>query len=126
MSSNVNAPRNNNASIFTALVCACLGVLVVGTPLHAHARRVSTEVYRFENASAIIRSGFEASVVVTLRKLKSDDRWLPRPVARDAASPEENFYRNDKPLAELHQSLVVTHLARAGLSDSSAESPKAL
>ena len=122
----MNAPRNNNASIFTALVCACLGVLVVGTPLNAHARRASTEVYRFENAS-VIRSGFEASVVVvTLRKLKLDGRWLPRPVPRAEASPEENFYRNDKPLAALHQVIIVTRFARAGLSDSSAESPKAL
>ncbi len=125
MSSNVNASRNNNASIFTALVCACLGVLVVGTPLHAHARLASSEVYRFENAS-VIRNAFAPSVVVTLRKLKQDDRWLPRPALRAAASPEENSYRNDKPLAERHQFLVVTHLARAGLSESSAESPKAL
>ncbi|HJU56113.1 MAG TPA: hypothetical protein VJ715_16130 [Pyrinomonadaceae bacterium] len=121
----MNAPRNNNASIFTALVCACLGVLVVGTPLHAHTRRASTEVYRFERAS-VIRTGFEASVVVTLRKLKLDGRWLPRPAVRAEASPDQNFYRHDKPLAALHQVLVVTRLARAGLSDSSAESPKAL
>lgn len=122
----MNAPRNNNASIFTALVCACLGVLVAGTPTYAHARRASTEVYRFENAS-VIRNRFEASVVVvTLRKLKLDDRWLPRPVPRAEASPEENFYRNHKPLAGPHQVLVVSRLPRAGLSDSSAESPKAL
>lgn len=121
----MNAPRNNNASIFTAVICACLGVLVVGTPLHAHTRRASSEVYRFESAS-VIRSGFEASVVVTLRKLKLDGRWLPRPVARAEASSEKNFYRNDKPLAALHQVIVVTRLARAGLSDSPAESPKAL
>jgi len=121
----VNAPRNNNASIFTALVCACLGVLVTGTPLHAHARRATTEVYRFESAS-VIRSGFTPSVVVTLRKLKLDGRWLPRPAVRAEASPDQNFYRNDKPHAALHQVVVVTRLARAGLSDSSAESPKAL
>ena len=122
----MNAPRNNNTSIFTAVICACLGVLVVGTPTYAHARRASAEIYRFESAS-VIRNGFEASVVViTLRKLKQDGRWLPRPAVRAEASPEENFYRNEKPLAGPHQVLVVTRLPRAGLSDLPAESPKAL
>jgi hypothetical protein len=117
MSSNVNAPRNNNASIFTALVCACLGVLVAGTPVHANMRRASSEVYRFESAS-VIRRAFAPSVVVTLRKLKQDDRWLPRPALRAVASAEENFYQNDKPLAELHSRVVITRLARAGLPES--------
>jgi hypothetical protein len=115
MSSNVNAPRNNNASLFTALVCACLGVLVAGTPVHA--RRASSEVYRFESAS-VIRRAFAPSVVVTLRKLKQDGRWLPRPALRAVASAEENSYQNDKPLAELHSRVVVTRLARAGLPES--------
>jgi hypothetical protein len=124
-SSNVNAPRNNNASIFTAVICACLGVVVAGTPLHASGARA--EVCRFESAS-VIRDGFEASVAVGLRKVKQEGRWLPRPAARAAASsPAENFYRNDRrPLAAPRQVLVVTRLARAGLPDSSAQSPKAL
>jgi hypothetical protein len=113
----VNAPRNNNASIFTAVICACLGVLVAGAPTYAHARRASSEVYRFESAS-VIRSTFSPSVVVTLRKLRRDGRWLPRPAARDGAPAGDNFYRNDKPLAALHSRLVVTRLARAGLSES--------
>jgi len=98
-------------------MCACLGVLVAGTPTYAHARRAASEVYRFENASAI-RSTFAPSVVVTLRKLKSDGRWLPRPAARDGATAGVNFYQNDKPLASLHQVVTVTRLARAGLSES--------
>jgi hypothetical protein len=118
MSSNVNAPRNNNASIFTAVVCACLGVLVAGTPVHANVRRASSEVYRFESASSVIRRAFAPSVVVTLRKLKQDGRWLPRPLAGTVASAEENLYQNDKPLAELHSRVVVTRLARAGLPES--------
>ena len=119
----MNAPRNNNASIFTAVICACLGVVAAGTPLHAQAR---AEVCRFESAS-VIRDGFEASVAVGLRKVKEVRRWLPRPAARAAASPAENFYRNDRrPLAAPRQVLVVTRLARAGISDSSAQSPKAL
>ena len=124
-SSNVNAPRNNNASIFTAVICACLGVVVAGTPLHASGARA--EVCRFESAS-VIRDGFEASVAVGLRKVKEVRRWLPRPAARAAASaPAENLYRNDRrPLAAPRQVLVVTRLARAGLPDSSAQSPKAL
>ena len=121
----MNATRNNNASIFSAVICACLGVVVAGTPLHAHARGARAEVYRFESAS-VIRDGFEASVVVGLRKLKEERRWLPRPAARASASPAENLYRNDHPLAAPHQVLVVTRLPRAGLSDSSAQSPKAL
>lgn len=121
----MNAPRNNNASIFTAVICACLGVLVAGTPLHAQARGARAEVYRFESAS-VIRHGVEASVVVGLRKLRIADRWLPRPAARAAASPANDFYRNDRPLAAPLQAIVVTRLARAGLSDSSAQSPKAL
>jgi hypothetical protein len=101
MSSNVNAPRNNNASIFTALVCACLGVLVAGTPVHANMRRAASEVYRFESAS-VIRNAFAPS----------------RPALKTVASPEENFYQNDKPLAALHNRVVVTRLARAGLPES--------
>ena len=121
----MNAPRNNNASIFTAVICACLGVVVAGTPLHAHARGARAEVYRFESAS-VIRNGFEAAVVISLRKLKQEPRWLPRYVASASLSPAENFYCNERPLAAPHQLLVVTRLARAGLSDSSAQSPKAL
>ena len=117
MSSNVNAPRNNNTSIFTALVCACLGVLVAGTPVHANMRRASSEVYRFESAS-VIRNAFAPSVVVTLRKLKQDGRWLPRPALKAVASQNQNFYQNDKPLAALHDRVVVTRLARAGLPES--------
>ncbi len=121
----MNAPRNNNAAIFTAVICACLGVVVAGTPLHAHARGSSAEVYRFESAS-VIRNGFEASVAVGIRKVKEARRWLPRPAALDAATaPAENSYRNDLSLASPLQVLVVTRLARAGLSDSSAQSPKA-
>lgn len=121
----MNAPRNNNASIFTAVICACLGVVVAGTPLHAQAR---AEVCRFESAS-VIRDGVEASVAVGLRKVKEERRWTARPAARAAAaSPAENFYRSDRrrPLAAPRQVLVVTRLARAGLPDSSAQSPKAL
>ena len=120
----MNAPRNNNASIFTAVICACLGVVVAGTPLHASGARA--EVCRFESAS-VIRDGVEASVAVGLRKVKEERRWLPRPAARAAASPAENFYRSDRrPPAAPSQVLVVTRLARAGLPDSSAQSPKAL
>ena len=126
MVSNVNAPRNNNASIFTAVICACLGVAAAGTPTYAHARRASAEVYRFESAS-VIRDGFGASVAVGLRKVRQEPRWLPRPAARAAsASPAENSYRNDRSFASPHRVLVVTRLARAGLSDSSAQPPKAL
>ena len=122
----MNAPRNNNASIFTALVCACLGVLVAGTPLHARARGARAEVYRFESAS-VLRGRFEAAVVVvSLRKLKLEDRWTARPAPRAAASPAENFHLQDHSFADPLQLLVVTRLARAGLSDSSAQSPKAL
>ncbi|HYG78900.1 MAG TPA: hypothetical protein VD861_00850 [Pyrinomonadaceae bacterium] len=113
----MNAPRNNNASIFTAVICACLGVLVVGAPLDAHARRASSEVYRFERAS-VIRNAFQAPVIVRLRKSKLEGRWLPRPAARDGSPAEENFYQNDKPHAALHSRVVVTRLARAGLSES--------
>ena len=121
----MNATRNNNASIFTAVICACLGVVVAGTPTYAHARRASAEVYRFESAS-VIRNAFEASVAVGLRKVKEVRRWLPRPAARASASPADNLYSNERPLAAPHKVLVVTRLARAGLSDSSAQSPKAL
>ncbi|HKQ53419.1 MAG TPA: hypothetical protein VJT74_13675 [Pyrinomonadaceae bacterium] len=121
----MNAPRNNNASIFTAVICACLGVAVAGTPLYAHARRASSEVYRFESAS-VIRSSVTASVAVGLRKVKEERRWLPRPAARWASSTAKNSYRNDHSLASPLQLLVVTRLARAGLSDTSAQSPKAL
>ena len=122
---NVDAARNNNASIFTAVICACLGVVVAGTPAYAHARGARAEAYRFESAS-VIRSGFQASVAVGLRKLKPEPRWLPRNAARDSASAADNFYRHDKPRAARDQVLVVTRLARAGLPDASAESPKAL
>ena len=125
-SSNVNAPRNNNASIFTAVICACLGVVVAGTPFCAQARGARAENYRFESAS-VIRDGVEASVAVGLRKVKEVRRWLPSPAPRAAASPAENFYRNDRRThAAPRQVLVVTRLARAGLPDSSAQSPKAL
>ena len=114
----MNAPRNNNGSILTALVCACLGVLVAGAPVHAHVGgRTAAEVYRFESAS-VIRNAFAPSVVVTLRKLKQDDRWLPRPESRAGATPDQNFYQNSKPLAALHSRVVVTRLARAGLAES--------
>ena len=98
--------------------------MVVGTPLDAQARRVSAEVYRFESAS-VIRDGFGASVAVGLRKVRQEPRWLPRPIARAAATPAENSYRNDHSFAAPLRVLVVTRLARAGLSDSSAQSPKA-
>ena len=121
----MNAPRNNNAAIFTAVICACLGVLVAGTPLCAQARGGGAEVYRFESAS-VIRDGFGASVAVGLRKVKQERRWLPRPAARAAAAPAQDSYRNDRPFASPLQLLVVTRLARAGLSNASAPSPKAL
>ena len=122
----MNAPRNNNAAIFTAVICACLGVVVAGTPFCPQARGARAENYRFESAS-VIRNGFEASVAVGLRKVKQERRWLPRPAARAAATaPAENSYRNDRSLATPLQVLVVTRLARAGLSNASAQSPKAL
>lgn len=121
----MNAPRNSNASLFTAVICACLGVVAAGTPLHARGARA--EVYRFESASVIL-DGVEASVAVGLRKVKEVRRWPARPAAAlIATSPAENFYSNARrPLAAPFQVLVVTRLARAGLPDSSAQSPKAL
>lgn len=98
-------------------MCACLGVLVAGTPTYAHARRAAAEVYRFESAS-VIRSAFQAPVIVRLRKSKLEGRFVPRPAALDRGTAVENSYRNDKPHAALHQVVVVTRLARAGLSES--------
>jgi hypothetical protein len=120
----VNAPRNTNASLFTTVLCACLGLLVAGTPLQAQARRAVAEVCQSENSSAI-RSGFEASVVVSLRKLKQDDRWLPSAAARAARLPAEISYRNTRPLTDHQQVLLVTRLPRAGLSISPAQLPQA-
>ena len=93
--------------------------------MQAQARRAVAEVYRSENASAI-QLGFEASVVVGLRKLKSDERWLPANAARAARLPAEISYHHTRPLADNLQVLIVTRLPRAGLSVVPAKLPKAL
>jgi hypothetical protein len=120
----VKATRNTNASLFTTVLCACLGLLIIGTPLQAQASRGTAQAYQSANASTL-GSGFGASVVASLQKLRVDDRWLPDSAAQAEVLSKEIFYRKTKPLAFNNQVLIVTRLPRAGLSDLSAEQPKA-
>lgn len=122
---NVNAPRNTNASLFTTALCACLGLLVVGTPLQARPLVEAAGESRFEYASTI-RSGFEASVVASLRELKIDDRWLPDSAAKATVPPREVCRQTSKPLTDINRVLTVTRLPRSALSDSPAKPPKAV
>ena len=116
----MNEPKNINASLFTTALCACLGLLAVGTPLQARARLRTAERDQFVYVSTI-RSGFGAAVVVSLQKLKAADHWLADSVARVEGQPDELLYQNSKPLIEHNQVLIVTRLPRAGLSDAPAK-----
>jgi hypothetical protein len=116
----VNESRNTNASLFLTTLCACLSLLVVGTPLQAQAKLPATE--RNQSAySSTIRSGFGASVVASLQKLKIEDQWLPDSVAEVKGQPEKVLYRNARALIENNHILLITHLPRAALSDSPCE-----
>jgi hypothetical protein len=112
----VNESRNTNASLFITTLCACLSLLVVGTPLQAQAKLPAPERNQSAYASRI-HSGFGASVVASLQKLQLEDQWLPDSVAQVKGQPEEVLYQNARALVEINHVLLITHLPRAALSD---------
>ena len=114
----MNATRNTNSSLFSTVLCACLGLLIVGTPLQAYAKLPATAQSAY---ASTIRSGCGASVVASLQKLKIDDRWLPDSVAPLEGQTEVILYQNTN-LVPNNQILIVTRLPRAALSDLPAKS----
>jgi len=121
----VNESRNTNTPLFITVLCACLGLLVVGAPAaQGNARQTATEAAQYGAASTCLR--LAASAVSTLQVLKIDDRWLPDSMARGEGQPEEILYQNPKALADKTEVLLITHLPRAALSDSASEPLKAV
>jgi hypothetical protein len=118
----VNESRNTNTPLFITVLCACLGLLVVGAPAQGSARQAATEVAQYGTSAIHLR--LAASAVSSLQVLKIDDRWLPDPAAREG-QPEEILYQNTKALTDNNQVLLITHLPRAALSEQPAKPPKA-
>jgi hypothetical protein len=120
----VNEPRNTNAPLSITVLCACLGLLVIGVPAQAHTWQATTEVAHHYGVSSS-RLMLAASAVSNLRVLKVDDHWLPDVAAQAKGQPEANFYHNTKALTDTNQVLLITHLPRAALSEQPAKSPQA-
>jgi hypothetical protein len=118
----VTETKNNNAPVFITVLCACLGLLVVGVPAEANARQASTEMAHYRASS--IRLSLAASVVSSLPALKIDDRWLPASASQGKGWPEIVSYENSKALGEIKQFLNITCLPRASLSDKPGETVK--
>jgi hypothetical protein len=121
----VNESRNTNTPLFITVLCACLGLLMVGVPpAQGSARQTATEVGQYVASSTRLR--LAASVVSSLRVLKIDDRWLPDSATQAEGQPTEILYQNTKPLTNNNQVLLITHLPRAALSDTPAKPLKAV
>jgi hypothetical protein len=112
----VNEPRNTNAPLSITVLCACLGLLIIGVPAHTHARQAATEAGHHYVASST-RLRLAASAVSSLKALKVDVPWLPKFAVQAKGQPASILYQNTKALTDTHQVLVVTHLPRAALSE---------
>jgi hypothetical protein len=115
----VNESRNTNAPISITVLCACLGLLIIGVPAQSNVRQTATEVAQYGAASTHL--SLAASVVSSLRVLKIEDRWLPDSAARNEG--ETGIVPDRKPPTHtpINQVLTVTCLPRAALAASSAK-----
>jgi hypothetical protein len=121
----VNESRNTNAPFSITVLCACLGLLVIGVPApQVNARQAVTEMaYHYVASPSRLR--LAASVVSSLQVLKIDAAWLPDFAAQAKGQPEAILYQNSKALTDPHQVLLITHLPRAALSEQPAKSLQA-
>jgi hypothetical protein len=118
---NVNEPRNTNAPLSITVLCACLGLLIIGVPAEVNARQAATEVaYHYVASSTRLR--LAASAVSSLQVRKADVPWHPGLAAQATGQPEVKSYQNSKALIDTNQVLLVTHLPRAALSEQPAKS----
>jgi hypothetical protein len=118
----VNESRNTNAPLSITVLCACLGLLIIGVPAETNARQVATEIAHHYGASPS-RLSLSASVVSSLHTLKVDDRWLPDSAVQTKGQPKVSLYQNTKALSDKTQVLLITHLPRATLSEQPAKPP---
>jgi hypothetical protein len=120
----VNEPRNTNPPISITVLCACLGLLIIGVPAQGGVRRVTTEVAQYGASSTQLR--LAASVVSSLQVLKLDARWLSDSAAQGEGQPQVILYSKTQAHTPINQVLNITCLPRAALSDSPAKSPAAI
>jgi hypothetical protein len=121
----VNESRNTNTPISITVLCACLGLLILGVPAQgSSARQAVTEVAQYATSATRLR--LAASVVSSLRVLKIEDRWLPDSAAQAEGQPASILYRKTQIHPAINQFLNVTCLPRAAISDSPAKPLKAV
>jgi hypothetical protein len=120
----VHESRNTNTSISITVLCACIGLLVIGVPAQGVTRRATTEVAQYGASSTQL--SLAASVVSSFQVLKIEDRWLPDTIASVADRLTIILERKIEAHPALNQVLTVTCLPRADLSDSSAKTLAAI
>jgi hypothetical protein len=110
----VTEPRNTNTTLFITVLCACLGLLTISVPAEARTRQAADVSVHYGAAGIHLR--LAASAVSSLQALKTEDRWLPDSAAPAECSGKAKRYPDSTVHTEINQILLVTHLARAGLS----------
>ena len=118
----VNESRNTNAPLSITVLCACLGLLIIGVPAHTNAHQAVTEVTHHYGVSPI-RLSLAVSTVSSLHALKVDGRWLPDAAVQAKGQPEVILYQNTKALSDKPEVFLITHLPRAALSEQPAKPP---
>jgi hypothetical protein len=105
--------RLNNATFFVTVMSACLGLLIGGVPLEAHARQGSANA---ADKSQSATNATEPESPAQAQKLAATyNSAFSMGGCREHGEPAEVFYTNTRALADNDQVLIVTRLPRAGL-----------